>query len=186
MLPTIGFPARDANLSRLFLARNRGPPQHSRTVRRPPRSGGGLRVSRAAPPGLRQLRWPPAASCRRPAAGRSWSGNWGRSIHRPCTRASFAKCTRSQAGCRGGSTFNAAADARRRRMRAGRWEFVGVKAPNASARSTSVGMWAISSSGQPQSRSLRQRVAGTARQARVAGWRVPRVGPASSPLLLLC
>ncbi len=28
-----------------------------------------------------------------------------------------------------GSTFNAAADARRRRMRAGRWEFVGVKAP---------------------------------------------------------
>jgi len=29
----------------------------------------------------------------------------------------------------GGSTFNAAADARRRRMRAGRWEFVGIKAP---------------------------------------------------------
>jgi uncharacterized protein len=29
----------------------------------------------------------------------------------------------------GGSTFNAAADARRRRMRVGRWEFVGVKAP---------------------------------------------------------
>ena len=29
---------------------------------------------------------------------------------------------------RGGSTFNAAADARRRRMRPGRWEFVGVKA----------------------------------------------------------
>ncbi len=29
----------------------------------------------------------------------------------------------------GGSTFNAAADVRRRRMRAGRWEVVGIKAP---------------------------------------------------------